>query len=293
MIQRLRVGRSGALPKVISLIVLSGLLSSCIIFERQTTSYHYDAAADELRVFVVYEGIYDEDADAEEPLLTPSEIDLFVVGIEDDSVGPPIPFPVTWKSHDERIEKLRRKLAKARRPKPRLEAELAYREAVDEAVEVVARGFYLDDEGRLSGYRAVKISGFTGLIEAANRWKTSEVCSRSLTRYPAHVREAIHHVCDTATWAEYDGSQLITRTLVSPKVVRQEWSEPDYPADLGGRVTATYEEPFLIGPWLSGAWGPGNNDRVREWVEQHYELARALDIQKLHDHFLETGELPR
>jgi len=145
------------------------LLSGCLEFEDQTLTYRYDAAADILRIFQDYHGIFGADNTAK---VTAEEEDQL------DSVlkGQRTFFFANWilEYNREQLSELLQELKDPQKRKERNIPETAGARfeklltlALDN-VRVENNGFYFDAKGRLCGSQKVTVTHVAKLIAAGN-----------------------------------------------------------------------------------------------------------------------------
>ena len=179
---------------VISLVALQG----CVEFERQIIVYRHDVERDELRMLMIYEGIYGKKADdygeLRSVLLRPRTF-----------------FFTNWileYDRDDWVQELAH-LDRERDTKPNA-YKVAYRRLVKltlENVRVDNGAFYLNNEGKLSGYQLVTLSNVSGLVSAFN-----EMVNTALIHGELELNEvplALSQSADVIRNAAYAGHQWI------------------------------------------------------------------------------------
>ena len=140
---------------VIGLVALQG----CVEFERQTIVYRHDVERDELRMLIIYEGIYGKKADDYGELRSVL-------------VRPRTFFFANWileYDRDDWVRELAR-LDRERDTNPNT-YKVAYRRLIKlilDNVRVDNGAFYLNNEGKLSGYQRVTLSNVSELVPAFN-----------------------------------------------------------------------------------------------------------------------------
>ena len=149
------------MSKLFGFLIIGLMLQGCVKFEQQTTVYRHDTERDQLRMLVIYEGIFGRDEGDSDglrsALLRPRAIILGGWFFQYD--------------RDEWVRNLERlKYEKGTIPHEAFTAHRRLSELMLKNVQVANGNFYLNDEGKLSGYQQLTISDVSVLVAAFNEW---------------------------------------------------------------------------------------------------------------------------
>lgn len=158
-------------PILISLVPALLLLTSCIEFDRQTLTYHYDEDLDVLRIFQQYEGISGSDKEA--GISNREKTQLQSLHQHQRTF-----FFANWiweYNEDEMRKMVSAPLSKAKEEGPPTPQELASHRTVQafaqqllNHVRVENGAFYRNNAGELCAYQRVTVNRVSGVLGAAN-----------------------------------------------------------------------------------------------------------------------------
>lgn len=187
---------------IISFFVLQG----CVAFERQTIVYRYDVERDELRMLMIYEGIYGKNAndysELRSVLLRPRAFffDNWILEYDRD----------LWVEMLAELDHERNTKSKA--------YEAAYRRLIEltlDNVRVDNGTFYLNNAGKLSGYQQVTITNISELASAVNGFVNATLIHGELELEDILSSQSAAMILNAAytghRWVEIDEGELRIR----------------------------------------------------------------------------------
>ncbi|MBM3301214.1 MAG: hypothetical protein FJY85_14825 [Deltaproteobacteria bacterium] len=201
-------------------VLLSLVAGSCITFEKQTATFHYDTQRDKLLIFQVYEGIY---GNTNKESLDETEINEMTSVLEGERTF----FFSNWISEYDRaaVERLVKDLAveaeqKDAKPevvKAKQEA-LALAKLILENAKVENGRFYMNSEQKLSGYQFVTLNNASKVVAQANLCISAAVKAHPFADKPGENELSVEsaHLLRTAAskahaWITLDGSCIRAR----------------------------------------------------------------------------------
>ncbi|MCA9068692.1 MAG: hypothetical protein KDA84_07205, partial [Planctomycetaceae bacterium] len=206
------------LDRLAVLLTLPLLLTSCIDFDGQTLSFHYDRPNDELRIFQVYERIYADTG--KDGKLTNRELEQLASLTDNQTTF----FFDNWllvysdKTSRNRVAEIEKQLATGDAAQvPQLKAELDVHKALLASVHVTNGQFFLNDEKELCAYQTVTVSNVSRLIELANRAINLDAHSGKLGDFDKESQKQIRDFAEDGKWVQLDGNRLSIRFLQSRK----------------------------------------------------------------------------
>ena len=159
----------------IGLLLLACAISGCVEFQEQTMSYRYDKAADELRIFQDYRGIF---GGGDGPDSVPgAELSAREQGeLESVLEGQRTFFFANWifEYDREAMQTLREKLDGPEGPELTATETAKLKKLLDTAIAniTITNGpFYFGDDGKLCGVQSVKISNWSEIVAEINHCK--------------------------------------------------------------------------------------------------------------------------
>ncbi len=288
--------------RILTFVLLSLSLTSCIEFERQSMTYHYDSDKDELRIFQVYEGIY---ARGDEGKLTEKEKNQLAEVI----TGQRTFFFSNWiLEFDKKQLELEVAQIKEEPDIAHSKEKLEFLERAIRSVKITNGEFYLNDKTELCAYQKVTISNASQLVDTANRLLSMVAQDVEWTEYNPKARAQIMKLSKDSNWIELTGNKVVVRF---PQSLKEHFNMRREIADSIQKNTSTffvdllnqdilmsYREPILeltLGSkganrtQIGGALSKGEyNTLVLDHVRETYAIQEKVEVEKVRDKFFKA-----
>ena len=223
------------------------LLIGCLEFEDQTLSYRYDPAADTLRIFQDYHGIFGADDTAKVTAEEEEQLDSVLKGQRTF-------FFANWilEYNDEQLRERLKELKDPQKQKEMTETARARLEKLLtlalENVHVENNGFYFDAKGRLCGSQKVTVTKVSKLIAAGNDVVRETIKAEAGKSETSAEDKAVLLKAEAGpgNFIHLQGSALTVRVPMSPRSYAEMMDPGSSDARLlaefrrqGGRITTT------------------------------------------------------
>ena len=179
-----------------------------------------------------------------------------------------------------------------------LRRQAAFMRFVLDSVSVANGTFFLDGQGRLCGYQCVAVNNFSALVSQANDLISATVARElpGMTNdFSEASREKIRAFAGKRRWIQVQGNEIRLKFPATLKSYEEYGKEPWFPAE----VATTYSEPFcevLIGrkkqksQTIAKETENAAQSNLVAHVRATYGIAENLDLEKIRNVFLATGE---
>jgi len=307
-------------PIPISLVPALLLLNSCIEFDQQTLTYHYDGDQDVLRIFQQYEGI--SGSDQEDGISQREETQLQSLYQHQRTF-----FFANWiwEYNENEMRKMASApldKAKGERPTPQALAShwsfQAFAQQLLNHVVVENGTFYRNKEGELCAYQRVKVNRASGVLAAANEAIRRQIRNDRFpdNTSPASRRRLQRAAVDNHAFIQLNGNELRFHWPMAPTDfdrMKKQWGQqmesalqPDDPAGKDGEfawVKSLVEQDLWISyldeTLIVAAGYPSNTqtrvhvdlnnsyrDNIGGHVEDKFGVEQDLDLGKIKEDFL-------
>lgn len=195
----------------LALVLVVLFLSSCIDFTGQTVTFRYDAQADRLYIFQLFEGIHGDDDGTE---LSSREIEQLESVIKGQRT---FFFDNNFIEFDRAdIEASVKNLEAKKQKTEAVKLELAVKKLVVANVNIQSGEFFLNQRNQLSGYQYITVDHFSALLEAINRVINHEVVNAKVFgKYKVSQAHLEKVVAGEFVWIKMKGNRLIVTLPIS------------------------------------------------------------------------------
>jgi len=222
----------------VALLAVALLHTACIEFDRQVLTYRVDTAADELRIFQDYHGIYGADQEEE---LTKQEIQQLRSVLETERTF----FFANWifefnvPQMEEAVEELVEEDDSPRKRELRASARQAVK-TLRENLTINNGPFYLDADGHLSGVQMVRIGNLSRVVAAVNDGVRAMMEYNLLIKeLDAEDRKLIERALQKKRpYLQVKGNRLTFRHPMTVTVFRRDFAKSDTGEDNFRRLRA-------------------------------------------------------